>query len=400
MRYKYNPFTGKLDLIQNLSNIRIVKENQTVQQVLDSITDVSANNPYTIIIPPGVYEEQIVMKDYVTLQGCGRNNTIIKANNPSFGWFVGLKLAKNVCLRSLSVIPVGDYEYLTICVESPDEGDFDVYIDDCNLGEEGKGYAGLYFSYGGRFFVTNSRIAVVETSCESFYGEYNLYSCELVKGTLGGMQRSIIVWQSGKGGSIGRLFNCYVHAEDSLPGSIIVAAGAPTTLFEMYNTKVYATSSDVIYGLQLGSEEGTWGKNGIANIYGGSIEVHGADGSKDIVRADTGGTLKLNIYGTKYNTASGIIGGTNRQQGRSIVLSSNTTFSPEDGNVFKLTTDGNDYNFNPTGTFAPWTQITVINADNTNTITFDSTGLNQVINPGQRAIFIYDGNNWDIINLY
>lgn len=380
---EWNTFAWNNNILSN--NIILVKENQTIQQVLDSITDASADNPYTIIIPPGIYEEQIVMKDYVNLQGSGRNATIIKFYFSTFWQNAVVKLAKNVCLGSLSVVSDGDFPNYALV--SFDEGDYYVYINDCNLGEEGKGVSALNMQNGGRFIVTNSRIAVIETGCNSFYGEYNLYSCELIKGHAS----PTVVWQSGKNGSVGRLFNCYVHAEDIPAGPVVRVGGSPTTLFEMYNTKVYATSNYAIQGLYLSK---TGQQKGIVHIYGGSIEVQGAEGSKDIVNGDEEASV-LNVYGTKYNTASGIIGGTNRQQGRSIVLSSHSTFGPEDGNIFKLTTDGNNnYNFNPTGTFTPWTRITVINADDNNTITFDSTGLNLTIQPGQSANVIYDGNQW------
>jgi hypothetical protein len=41
----------------------------TIQSAINSITDASPTNPYTIIICPGVYEEQVTLKSYVNLAG-------------------------------------------------------------------------------------------------------------------------------------------------------------------------------------------------------------------------------------------------------------------------------------------------------------------------------------------
>lgn len=73
----------------------------------------------------------------------------------------------------------------------------------------------------------------------------------------------------------------------------------------------------------------------------------------------------------------------------------NLTFSPTDGTIFKIDPQGGNINFDPSGTFTAWTEIIVINAaDAAETITFDSTGLNQAIAQNERGIFTYDGSNW------
>ncbi|MCK4553933.1 right-handed parallel beta-helix repeat-containing protein [Candidatus Parcubacteria bacterium] len=63
------------------NNIVYVKPEQTIQNAIDSITDESVDNPYTVIVPPGVYEisSQIALPEYISLEGAGMYQTIVKA---------------------------------------------------------------------------------------------------------------------------------------------------------------------------------------------------------------------------------------------------------------------------------------------------------------------------------
>ena len=72
---------------QSLKNIRCVGYDETIQSVIDSITDASADMPYTIFILPGVYDctdQGIEMEEYVHLRGSGVEATkIITADSYS-----------------------------------------------------------------------------------------------------------------------------------------------------------------------------------------------------------------------------------------------------------------------------------------------------------------------------
>lgn len=75
-------------------------------------------------------------------------------------------------------------------------------------------------------------------------------------------------------------------------------------------------------------------------------------------------------------------------------MSGNETFGIADGRLF-VKDPGAARNFNPTGYFPPLYQVTVINTANAaETITFDSTGLNEDLDQNERGIFVYDGSNW------
>ncbi len=71
------------------------------------------------------------------------------------------------------------------------------------------------------------------------------------------------------------------------------------------------------------------------------------------------------------------------------------TFTIKDGSIFIKDPGGAARTFNPSGTFPPFYQVTVINtADAAEPITFDSTGLNLSIAQNQRGIFAYSGTDW------
>ena len=82
-------------------------------------------------------------------------------------------------------------------------------------------------------------------------------------------------------------------------------------------------------------------------------------------------------------------------------MSGDETFSAGDGNLFVKDPGGSARNFNPSGTFQALTSITLINtADAGEDITFDSGGLAQVVAQNQRGVFVYDGSNWLLADLF
>jgi len=57
--------TGPDFKFENTSSLVVVKPGQSVQDVIDSITDASEENPYLIIVPPGHEHESFKLKDWV-----------------------------------------------------------------------------------------------------------------------------------------------------------------------------------------------------------------------------------------------------------------------------------------------------------------------------------------------
>jgi hypothetical protein len=61
----------------------------SIKAAVNSITDASANNTYTVRVYPGVYiEDTITMKSYVAVKGDSSISTIVSASNPSASIFV------------------------------------------------------------------------------------------------------------------------------------------------------------------------------------------------------------------------------------------------------------------------------------------------------------------------
>jgi hypothetical protein len=53
----------------------------TISDALDSIADNSVIRPYVIKLAPGIYNESVVMKPFVDLEGSGRHNTVIQSSD-------------------------------------------------------------------------------------------------------------------------------------------------------------------------------------------------------------------------------------------------------------------------------------------------------------------------------
>lgn len=81
--------------------------------------------------------------------------------------------------------------------------------------------------------------------------------------------------------------------------------------------------------------------------------------------------------------------------GTSTTLTGNGTFTMNTGLVHKVDPGGSARNYDPSGTFPPWSIVILINAaDAAETITFDSEGLNQAVARYERGIFVFDGTDW------
>ena len=93
-------------------------------------------------------------------------------------------------------------------------------------------------------------------------------------------------------------------------------------------------------------------------------------------------------------------GGGVKAKGKSITLSDNGTFTRQDigptlERTFHIDPGGTNRNYNPSGSFADWTIITIENtADAAETITFDSAGIAVQISQGNSSSFQYNGSAW------
>jgi pectin methylesterase-like acyl-CoA thioesterase len=98
---------------QHYQNLVVVAKSggdfSTITDALNSITNNSAANPYTIYVAPGVYTETVTMKPYVDIEGAGENASKITytgSPNANTGTVVGVSNAE---LRFLTVENTGGY---------------------------------------------------------------------------------------------------------------------------------------------------------------------------------------------------------------------------------------------------------------------------------------------------
>jgi hypothetical protein len=85
----------------------------SIQSALNSITDASDTNRYLVKVMPGVYTEQVTMKQYVNIEGSGELTTKITytgSGSYSTGTVIG---ASNAELRFLTVENTGGMTYAT-----------------------------------------------------------------------------------------------------------------------------------------------------------------------------------------------------------------------------------------------------------------------------------------------
>ncbi len=72
--------TASIDTSAQQQTITVAKaggDYTTIQAAINAITDNASGKPYTILVYPGIYTEDIVMEDYVSLQGVGDPATIV-----------------------------------------------------------------------------------------------------------------------------------------------------------------------------------------------------------------------------------------------------------------------------------------------------------------------------------
>jgi hypothetical protein len=76
-------------------------------------------------------------------------------------------------------------------------------------------------------------------------------------------------------------------------------------------------------------------------------------------------------------------------------MTGNLTFTSAGDNIFVLDPDGTDRTLNPTGDFTAFAKVYhVYHVGSANTITFDGAGSAQVMYPGTKGTFVYDGTTW------
>jgi len=109
---------------QNFTHVLTVGdggEYTTVNNALSTISDNNYTNSYLIKLSPGIFEEQVIMKEYVDIEGSGKNVTTIKYfGGSSLTNSYTVKGANHSEIRNLSVISFGTSKDYAIGVFNSD----------------------------------------------------------------------------------------------------------------------------------------------------------------------------------------------------------------------------------------------------------------------------------------
>jgi|GEM_PF-3013255 len=160
---------------QGFTNIRYVGYDETIQSVINSITDASADMPYTIFIPTGVYDctaQDLVMKEWVHLRGLGSEATIIVTAN-----YNNIIAISNSSISDMTIEYTGSYQGAitkTTLIEN-------FTLDRVNFNIYGSG-AAVWFNGGGDFFVYMNNVKIVTEGKGIYvntYGHYYLHDVDI-----------------------------------------------------------------------------------------------------------------------------------------------------------------------------------------------------------------------------
>ncbi|HDD44583.1 MAG TPA: hypothetical protein ENG63_06975 [Candidatus Desulfofervidus auxilii] len=388
MRANYFPeiVTGALN-----KNVIIVKPGQTIQSVIDSI-DASADNPYVVIVPPGIYEEPgLTMKDYISLYGCGKDCTKIHVSgwNPLF-------IANKVNLHDLSVIHSGSDGYaINFTAGEKEWSMYNCYIETSATSQN----SGLFLiNKNGIGFIYNTQM-----KCTGGYG-FRVVSNMWLE------LHDINLKLTGQNQSINHI-GIYVdeYSRIKMFGGRIWVPWTEDEVIDGDNDNVYgiwlpSTSGSVTHlhdvDILLRNDSGTanvygvYCQAGTVRLFGSRVQAEAPNGDAQSFVQEGNGTIET--YGTRGLGFVGEPSGILTLGGRKITLTSDYTIENWEGNVFIFDPNGANRNIYPTGLQGyKYIPVIIINtADAAENLIFDPTGLNLTIGQGQRAIVVYDGTQW------
>lgn len=227
-----------------------------ITDALDYIQDNDVVNPYTILVYPGVYDEQVVMKEYVALVGLDRDVCIIKSSD----YQILVTMASHSSLNEIQVIQEGDYAVFVRAVVAQSETDF--LIDSCILRAEG--------TTGG----------TVTTLYTNGCGDFRVVGSELYAQNHEQMGVVQVVQVQAFGSVVGIEFGyCHFEIEPTTPASgrvmYITAAASTSIITRIIGSRFIA---DNTVGLQRGLFVHSIDGECIAKVVASSFEHRSAAG--------------------------------------------------------------------------------------------------------------------------
>lgn len=274
-----------------------VKRGDTIQSTIDAITDASVSKPYLVRIPPGVYTERVICKDYVSLKGAGITATKITYTHSSASQQTITPAIADVMDMTIEALGIGGTIGTGIQVVNKTFnvrncmliGNYDILYEVQQLGGNTYKFFDCFISANYDGFVNNSPSSKVYvynspvTAYASVGGIIGIFR------NIGGASTEMHVYNSPVTGSLA----IYDYDAKIVNGT--------NGILRVYNSPINITNTSTgsIYGVYA------TGANSNIEVYGGKISTTSAGTAYDLYR--TAGTL--NVYATKYTTSSGTIGG-------------------------------------------------------------------------------------------
>ncbi len=324
----------------------------TIQAAVDSITDASATNPYLVYVAPGIYEEEVTLKEHVHLQGSGQDVSIIasEVSNSSTVTSAPLKAASNTSIRDLTVknISTNTDSNKYVAVYVPDDTSDVLFFNVSAIVEDPSMDAN---NYG--FYVYDYLSETVEEPNVEFHnikavvsnGNYN-YPMYVYRSSIG-IDGGTFVSKSSTDGTTRGL---YILGEYSrvVANDIHILCDTTSSAQGIYN---YGTL--VIDGLEMKLVTGTTNGSlagimhyGDLTIRSGSIVTDGGDGATGILSSGTSPVQKMVLENVDISTLNPYM------LNRGITTSRTTTVRGGSvtaiGGMYTYGVDANGYNENVT----------------------------------------------------
>ena len=323
--------------------MEIVPPGSTIQAIIDDIVDATANKPYVVLVPPGVYTEAITMKDYVSLQGCGADVSTITVVAVVGNDFTCVKFADEVTISNLSLITNG---YAISDFNTPSLANKTYTVRDCYLEGDTDIVNGVQDGITARYYDCVC-VALFDAFVQA--GENSttyIYNCHV---TMNNSAQNIFgVFSNAHATGETYVHNCRVEGTITAGNkffNIITAIGK----MRCYNVSVDldVNSSGDIQAVRA------VGANADIALFGGHLAVTNAGAGDAYDLYQTAGTLA--VYGTKYSSLTGTIAGygvddgvlatnflglleksadpTEPAEGRAVIWMSDGTSKGDDGDV-------------------------------------------------------------------
>ena len=248
------PYALQAEKTKGYANVVVVAKSggdyTTISDALDSITTASDSNRYLVKVMPGVYNERVVMKEYVDIEGSGELNTRITYIGSSAPSISTLQGASEAELRLLTVESTGGDYPTAIYNDSP-----------TRLTQLTISASGGTYNYG-IFNENSSSPVMINVSASASGGSISVGVFNIISSPV-----MINVSASASGGTTN--YGVRNHSSSPLMNNVSASASGGTNSYGVHNNY----SSVTIRNSVISASEGTNNYGIFNNANGGSYKV-------------------------------------------------------------------------------------------------------------------------------